>query len=130
MRFSIHGQANCSASANTWFNNLNGNPRIYIYDTERGTHPLVTLGILQSRELGLPRFVVDDDGAVVRLRFETRYHPGIYRHAAAGLVQQVETAVLRGDAALRSLLRRRRRRFVVEAAAPGSVTPPPDKYDP
>ncbi|MDP2343057.1 MAG: hypothetical protein Q8O67_19025 [Deltaproteobacteria bacterium] len=99
-------------------------------DTERGMHPLVTLGILRSRELGLPRFVVDDDGAVLRLRFETRYHPGLYRHAAAGLVEHVRHAVLKGDAPLRGLLRRRRRRLVVEAVAPGTLAPPPDKYDP
>ncbi len=99
-------------------------------ETERGLHPLVTLGVLNSRELGLPRFVVDDDGSVLRLRFETRFHPGIYRHNAGGLVEQVRTAVLRGDRALRGLLRRRHRRFAAEAVAPGVLAPPPDKYDP
>lgn len=99
-------------------------------DTERGAHPLVTLGVLKSRELGLPRFVVDDDGAVVRLRFETRYHPGIYRHTSAGLQDVVRAAVVAGDAGLRALLRQKKRRFVVEAVPPQTLTPPPDKYDP
>jgi hypothetical protein len=82
------------------------------------------------RELGLPRFVVDDDGHVLRLRFETHYHPAVYRHAAAGLVAQVRAAILHGDRALRALLRRRQRTFGVEAVAPHTLSPPPDKYDP
>ena len=85
--------------------------------------------MLKTRNLGLPRWTVERDGDVARLRFEVRFNPHIYETAANNLAKAIRADVLKHDKALAALVRGKRLRFECAAVASRSLAPPPDKYD-
>lgn len=98
-------------------------------ETERNPHPLHTLGVLKTHDLGLPRFTVEREKDRALLRFEVRFDPHIYEAAARQIARDVRADVLKHDKALAALVRKERLVFECQAVASRSLAPPPDKYD-
>lgn len=98
-------------------------------ETERSTHPLITLGHVKSRDIGLPRWTIERDRREVRVDFEVRFDPHIFEARAQALAREVERSIQKGDPQLRSLVRRGRLRLVARPVPAQSLKPPPDKYD-
>jgi hypothetical protein len=98
-------------------------------DTERNPHPAVTNGLVKTRELGLPRFTVERDDDVVRLRFEARFDPRVYEKRTRALADEVGAQLLLLDRALAACVRERRIALDVVVHAPGSLDPPGDKSE-
>jgi hypothetical protein len=98
-------------------------------DTERDLHPFSKLGLMVSRDVGLPRFTVALDGGVATLRFEVRFDPHLFERQTRDVESEVRSALLHDDQGLASLVDAARVRFDVVACRPRSLQPPPDKYD-
>ena len=98
-------------------------------ETERTEHPCVKLGIIRSRDVGLPRWTVGVEKKVAQLRFEVRFDPAIYTRRARELEAQVGGEVLHLDRRLHRLVKAKRLEFDVTAVPARSLTPPPDKHD-
>jgi hypothetical protein len=101
-------------------------------ETERNPHPFEELGYLRSRELGLPRWTVEDAGGpepLARLNFEVRFDPALFRDEARALQGRVLGELLRLEPGLRAKLRNKTLFLDVRAVAPQSLSPPPDKFD-
>jgi hypothetical protein len=98
-------------------------------ETERSAHPLITLGHIKSKDIGLPRWSIQSDKGFARLDFEVRFDPHIFEGEAADLEQRVEESLLGLDAGLRRLVKKKKLRFEARAVASQSLRPPPDKYD-
>jgi hypothetical protein len=98
-------------------------------DTERNDHPCVKLGIIQSREVGLPRWTVSLEKKVAHLRFEVRFDPLIYAAQARELELQVGGEILHLDKRLHHLIKTKKLEFDVSAVRAQSLIPPPDKHD-
>lgn len=88
--------------------------------TERNDHPCVKLGIIKSREVGLPRWTATLERGVARLRFEVRFDPLVFAKQA----RELETTIHR---ALSKTMRGTK--LEVTAVRSGSLAPPPDKHD-
>ena len=90
--------------------------------TERNEHPCVTLGLVKSREIGLPRWTTALEGKVAHLRFEARFDPLVFHEEARALEKSVRDALspsMRGSGL----------KLQVTAVRSRSLTPPPDKHD-
>ncbi len=101
-------------------------------ETERSSHPLTILGVVRSRDVGLPRWQVSlEPGAppVAHLQAEVRFDPHIYTEQAQYLGRGIHAELLRLDGSLRRLVRAGRVRLRVSLASPQTLSPPPDKYD-
>lgn len=99
------------------------------HETERTDHPCVKLGIISSREVGLPRWTVALEGTVATLRFEVRFDPLVYAGRARELEQELGGQILHLDERLRRLVRGKTLEFEVQAVRAQSLAPPPDKHD-
>jgi hypothetical protein len=86
--------------------------------TERTDHPCVKLGLIKSRELGLPRWTVAWERGAAVLRFEVRFDPLVFVEQASALEAAVHRALARPGLKLKAIAVRAR-----------SLTPPPDKHD-
>ena len=101
-------------------------------DTERNPHPAVGSGLVETRELGLPRWTVElvpGDPPIARLSFEVRFDPKVFHNAAREIEADIASALRSGDAELFELERTRAVRLEVVAAAPKSLNPPGDKFE-
>ena len=99
-------------------------------EVERWPHPCATLGIIRSRDVGFPRWVSEFDErlSLLRLRFEVRFDPLIFRERAKELETRVQEGLLTRDAGLKKLVRAGTLRLEVLAARPQSLNPPIDKF--
>ena len=101
-------------------------------ETERAMHAFHTLGLVRTRDIGLPRWTVElseSPGPTARLLFEVRFDPLFYTAHARELEKKIRANVLELDQRLRGLCDRRVLEFQVAAVQSGSLTVPPDKYD-
>ena len=89
--------------------------------TERNEHPCFKLGIIKSREAGLPRWTVALEKRVAHLRFEVRFDPLIHAAEARRLEAQVHRALAKKSGTKFGLR--------VTAVRAQSLTPLPDKHD-
>ena len=89
--------------------------------TERNEHPCFKLGIIKSREAGLPSWTVALEKRVAHLRFEVRFDPLIHAAQARRLEAQVHRALAKKSGAKFGLR--------VTAVRAQSLTPLPDKHD-
>ena len=97
-------------------------------ETERVVHPATTLGIIRSRDLGLPRWTVAQARGVARLAFEVRFDPHVFKKRAVALEAEVRRQLLALDPALRRLTRAGAVSLEVSAVPAQSLTPLSDKY--
>lgn len=102
-------------------------------DSERFPHPALASGLVTSKELGAPRFMVESEGLVAgetreglpvaRLRFEVRFDPRWYSSATTNLEAKVRLNLLRLDAQLARLVENQALKLEVAAHAPGALQP-------
>lgn len=95
---------------------LDGEPAV-----ARLPHPAVQLGLVQSPDVGVPRFEVQGarrrGGRVdVEVRVEVRYAPAVFPREAAALRERLEVSLRSGSPALR------RARLRVTVVGPGSLS--------
>ncbi|MFH1812315.1 MAG: hypothetical protein ABIJ09_26500 [Pseudomonadota bacterium] len=99
-------------------------------EVERGEHPMVKLGFLRCRDIGLPRWqlhIDENSPRHARLDVELRLDPNIFDARARELERQIRADVMQVDAPLRAILRKGLLRFEVRAVAAQSLQPLPDK---
>jgi hypothetical protein len=99
---------------------------------ERQRHPAEALGLVRTRELGLPRWEVSLDATrsppLLQLRFEVRFEPALFPGESHRLEQRVGGELYEREPELAELIEEGLLSFDVTAAPAGSLSPLPDKH--
>lgn len=96
-------------------------------EVARTPHPLVTLGVVHSPDVGPPRWAVRAARGVACLDVEVRFDPDVYPDRARALERAVLGALRRADP--ETSWAARHRKVLVRALPPGRVRPLTVRYD-